>query len=164
MNDDLQGSYELLQTMPRIGLGAFVNDQAEQTVTRLIEFFNQGGRLIEISELFANYHLVWKALTHCTINREEIYIIVKIWPQSQTPSALEERIVEFVKNSKFMYIDILLAHAPIDMDNRFEQWTALENIKKKGLAKTLALANMSLNQLMTVIKNAILLPAFFQVT
>jgi 2,5-diketo-D-gluconate reductase A len=163
MADDLLGSYELLQTMPKIGLGSFINDQAEQTVQRLVEFLNKGGRLIEIAELFANHHLLWDALSQCQINREDIYIIVKIWPQNQTPAALEQRIERFMQNSKFMYIDILLVHAPIDINNRFEQWNTLENMRKKGIAKTLGLANMSLNQVMTVIKNATLLPAFFQV-
>lgn len=63
--------------------------------------------------------------------------------------------------SKFFYIDILLTHAPIDIANRFEQWQALEACKRKGVVRALGLSNMSLNQLLTVIKDATILPSFF---
>lgn len=160
MAEDLTGAFELLQVLPRIGLGAFSLDSVDLSVQRLSEFFIHGGKLIEISELFSNYQYVGPALANAQLTRKDIFILLRVWPQQQTPGALQERIVKFLHVSNFEYIDILMAHAPIDINNRFEQWTALENIKKAGLAKTLGLANLSLNQIMTVIKNANILPAF----
>lgn len=149
--------------LPQIGLASFYVDSAEDTSNRIVSFLQQGGRFLEIAELYSNHHIITKAIRQCDLQREDIFISVKIWPQSQSPDEILERMQRFVHDSKLQYIDILMVHAPIDVSNRFEQWKSLEEMKKQRLARALALTNLSLNQLMTFIKNADILPVLYMV-
>ena len=56
-----------------------------------------------------------------------------------------------------------MVHAPIDIENRFDQWTALEELKNIGLAINLGVVNISLVQLMTILKKYTKPPAVFEV-
>lgn len=156
---ELEGGFYL----PQIGLGAFQLDSSPLTLARFIEYLSQGGRLIEIAELFTNFSVIPLALEKCGLSREDIYISLKVWPQQQTPEALLTRMDAFFAKHNLTYVDILLAHAPIDIDNRFEQWKSLEVLKKRNMARALGVTNLSLNQLMTVMKNAEILPTVYQV-
>jgi diketogulonate reductase-like aldo/keto reductase len=148
--------------LPQIGLAAFQLDSGDKTVQRFVEYLLAGGRMIEIAELFTNYHFLPKALEKCHLKREDVFISLKIWPQGQTPEALLGRIEGFFSRNRLDYVDILMVHAPIDIDNRFEQWRSLEIVKKRQWARALGVTNLSLNQLMTVVKNAEILPTVFQ--
>lgn len=148
--------------IPQVGLGAFQMDGTQKNIDHLVEYFTRGGRLIEIAELFTNFDALQPALDKAHLQREDIYISLKIWPQSLTPEALLGKIEAFFENNGISYVDILMVHAPIDIEHRFEQWRSLEIIKKRNWTRALGLTNMSLNQLMTVIKNAEILPTIFQ--
>lgn len=149
--------------LPQIGLAAFQLDSGDKTVQRFVDYLQAGGRMIEIAELFTNYNFLPKALEKCHLKREDIFISLKLWPQGQTPEALLGRIETFFSRNRLDYVDILMVHAPIDIDNRFEQWRSLEIVKKRQWARALGVTNLSLNQLMTVVKNAEILPTVFQV-
>lgn len=149
--------------LPQVGLASFYLDSAEQTVGRLVDFLNNGGRFIELAELFSNHYLIWKALQLTEMQREDLFISVKIWPQSQTPEEILQRMMKFLSESRLKYIDILLVHAPIDIDHRFEQWKSLEVLKRQNLARALGLINLPLNQIMTFIKDADILPVVYVV-
>jgi diketogulonate reductase-like aldo/keto reductase len=149
--------------IPQIGLAAFQLDSVEKNLEKLLNYFSAGGRFVEMAELFTNYNLLNVALEKLSMQREEIYISLKIWPQNQTPEALLGRIEAFFEKNQIAYVDILMVHAPIDISHRFEQWRALEIVKKRKWARALGLTNLSLNQLMTVIKDAEILPTVFQI-
>lgn len=149
--------------VPQVGLGAFQLDDLERTTERLVEYFSSGGRLVEMAELFTNYDTLLDAMDKLHLQREDIFISLKIWPQGQSPEALLGRIETFFERNNIEYVDILMVHAPIDIENRFEQWRSLEIVKKRNWTRSLGLTNMSLNQLMTVIKNAEILPTIFQI-
>lgn len=150
--------------LPQIGLTSFYVDSTEDSTNRIVQFLQQGGRFLEIAELYSNHHLITKAIRLCELQREDVFISVKIWPQHSSPDDLLERMQRFLQESKLQYIDILMVHAPIDISHRFEQWKSLEEMKKQRLARALALTNLSLNQIMTFIKNADILPVLYMVS
>ncbi len=59
---------------------------------------------------------------------------------------------------------MLLLHAPIDHENRVDQWKALEQIKQDGLAKSIGLAYMTNIQLTDLIKNCTIIPSVLEVS
>lgn len=148
--------------IPQVGLGAFQMDGLQKNIDHLANYFMAGGRLIEMAELFTNYDALQPALDKAHLQREDIFISLKIWPQALSPEALLGRVESFFGRNNISYVDILMVHAPIDIEHRFEQWRSLEIIKKRNWARALGITNMSLNQLMTVIKNAEILPTIFQ--
>ena len=56
-----------------------------------------------------------------------------------------------------------MIHAPIDIKNRFDQYKALEKLKDIGLIINLGVVNISLMQLMTILKNSDKIPSVFEV-
>lgn len=56
-----------------------------------------------------------------------------------------------------------MVHAPIDIDNRFDQWKALEQLQEDGLTRALGIVNISLIQLMTILKKFAKPPGIFEV-
>jgi diketogulonate reductase-like aldo/keto reductase len=87
-----------------------------------------------------------------------------VWPKDLNPDQLLEKLLQFINTSCWEYIDILLVHAPIDVANRFEQWKALETLKKQNLVKIIGNSNLSINELMTVMKNSEILPSIHSVS
>ena len=57
-----------------------------------------------------------------------------------------------------------MVHAPIDIENRFDQWKALEQLQDDGFSRALGIVNISLIQLMTILKKFEKPPAIFEVT
>ena len=57
-----------------------------------------------------------------------------------------------------------MIHAPIDIKNRFDQYKALEKLKDIGLIINLGVVNISLMQLMTILKNSDKIPSVFEVS
>lgn len=154
---------EGLTNLPQTGLAAFTYDNHQITTKIISHYLSNYGRVIEISELFTNYHCLNQALMELGLHREDISIIFKIWPQECNPNELLTRIEEFLTLSQWKYFDLLFIHAPINLTYRYEQWKALEVIKQKGLAKGIGMVNLNLSQLMTVMKNTeVYLPNIFQ--
>lgn len=60
------------------------------------------------------------------------------------------------------YVDLLLVHAPIDVENRVDHWRALEAVKQAGLARSIGLAYMTHVQLGDFIKNCSIIPAVLE--
>lgn len=150
-------------SLPSIGLGAFTYDNHEITTNIFIHYLKYYGKVIEISELFTNYHCLNQALQTLQLNRQDIFIIFKVWPQEQTPEELFQRLQNFLAISQWEYFDLVFIHAPINLTYRYEQWKALENLKRLDRVKAIGTTNMSLNQLMTVMKNADIMPTVFSV-
>jgi diketogulonate reductase-like aldo/keto reductase len=150
-------------SIPKIGLSSFTYDNHQITTNVFVNYLKFYGKVIEISELFTNYHCLNQALKQLQLTRQDVYIIFKVWPQEQTPEELLQRLEHFLQVSKWEYFDVLLIHAPINLQYRYEQWKSLESIKERGFAKAIGTTNMSLNQLMTVMKNADLLPTVYQI-
>ena len=57
-----------------------------------------------------------------------------------------------------------MVHAPIDIENRFDQWKALEQLKDDEFTRALGIVNISLIQLMTILKKFEKSPAIFEVS
>lgn len=149
---------------PNVGLAAFTYDNQQLTTEIFTNYLKRGGKVIEIAELFTNYQCLNAAMKKLSISRDQVTLIFKVWPQDQNPEELQSRIESFLYHSQWQYFDLILIHAPICLQYRYEQWKALENMKKSKLAKSIGVTNMSLNQLMTVMKNCDILPSVFQVS
>lgn len=70
---------------------------------------------------------------------------------------------ECLSSAGLDYVDLLLVHAPIDVENRVDHWKALEEIKQDGTAKSIGLAYMTNVQLGDFIKNCTVIPAVLEV-
>lgn len=153
-------------SLPPFGLASFFKENKEEALQIMIQFFQNGGRFIEISELFSNSAgILYNAMKKCKLQREDLLIGFKIWPQSpQNNDDLRARFEQFlISNPYIEYIDILYPHAPINIEFRYDHYKVFEELKQRKLIRVIGLTNLGLNQLMTYIKNADILPVIYHV-
>lgn len=150
-------------SIPQIGICAFRKDSPEDTKETVKSFIRNGVRYFEISELFSNGHMIMEALAEEAVPRSEAFISFKLWPKSRTPEQLVECCKQLIHVNRFEYIDLILIHAPIDPENKFEQWKALETLKQLQLVNILGACNITINHLMTVLKDSDYPPTVFEV-
>lgn len=139
--------------IPNVGLAAFVGDSLSLTKQAISDQLSIGIRYFEIAELFCNGHTIRDALNESGISRSELYIALKVWPKSRTPDQLFESCKSLIEQIQLDYIDLIMVHAPIDVENRFDQWKSLEQLKDLNLVNSLGVSNISLVQLMTILKD-----------
>lgn len=150
-------------SIPQIGLASFRKESPEETKVIIRDSLAKGLRYFEISELFCNGHIILEALSEANIDRSEVFLSLKVWPKDRTPGQLLETTKNLLKTLRLEYMDLILMHAPICVEHRFDQWKTMEELKHCGLANVIGVANISMNELMTVMKNCEKLPQVIEV-
>ena len=148
--------------IPQIFGSAFRLGSTEETKAHVHALYNAGVRHFEISELHGNGHTVTEALRECTDIRSDIYITLKVWPKSRNPTDVIETVSYFLKSFQINYIDVLMMHAPIDVENKIEQYKALEELKDNGIAKSIGIVNLNAVLLQDLLKNCRIQPAVYE--
>jgi len=152
--------------VPQVGLAAFFMDTPTLTKAAIKEKFSLGVRHFEVAEMFGNSHTVMEALRECLsenqLTRADVFITLKVWPKSRKPKDILTSVRETMVFSGLEYVDAVLVHAPIDVENRADQWSALETLKDAGLARSLGAANISSVQLQDLLKNCNTIPSTFE--
>jgi diketogulonate reductase-like aldo/keto reductase len=155
-------SSEMLQLtdgndLPMIGIGAFCMKTEEETRAVIKKAISLGVRHFEISELFGNGHIIVDAIRQ-DLERSQVNITYKIWPKERGPKELVHNCIETLKLNKLEYVDLLLLHNPINPTKLNEQWSGLEYMQTKGLAKSLGVCGYSETQLMQLLKDCTVQP------
>lgn len=153
--------------IPKIGLGAFRRDSDEEVRAVVDSFltltFDLPVKHVEISELFGNGHVVLDALLAKGLTRGELYLTFKVWPKARLGQDIITSCVDCLALTNQTYFDLILIHAPIDLKNKFQQWTALEFLKDRGLVKSIGVCKYSETQLVELMKNCQSQPAVCQI-
>lgn len=132
--------------LPLVGFGTYQlsDDQAEFAVSEAIK---AGFRHIDSAEAYQNELGTGRALQKSSVNREELFITTKVFPGYKTwntPEKNFDQVIETLKRQltelQLEYIDLYLIHAPLS-ELRLEQWNALIELKKLGLAKHIGVSN-----------------------
>jgi diketogulonate reductase-like aldo/keto reductase len=175
-------------SLPSFGSVSYRKDSLDLTLTALKLLIDSGIRHFEISELFSNGHMIVDGLKQCNLHRSDIYITFKVWPKeryslnlhlltlnlnlkscqyfpkstSRGPELLQ-RCTQSILQSGLQYADLLILHAPIDIDNRVDQYKEIENLSHQGLAKAFGLCNYTIENTMAIIKYGTIPPVVLEV-
>ncbi len=142
--------------MPLVGYGTYQlsTSQAELCVA---EALKSGFRHIDSAEGYNNEEGTGKGIRASGISREKIFITTKLFPgyeQWGTKEKNFEQTVETLKNQlqtlQLDYVDLYLIHAPF-ASLRIEQWSALMDLKKQGLAKHIGVSNYNQERIKEII-------------
>lgn len=131
---------------PLVGFGTYQLsiDQAESCVK---EALRAGFRHIDSAEGYNNEDGTGKGIKAAGIPRDDIFITTKLFPGYKPWGAPEKsypQTIETLKNQlkrlQLDHVDLYLIHAPLS-ELRLEQWRALVELKKAGLARHIGVSN-----------------------
>ncbi|WP_042198812.1 aldo/keto reductase [Paenibacillus camerounensis] len=136
--------------MPLVGFGTFQlsTAQAEYSVK---EALRAGFRHIDSSEAYNNEEGTGKGIKAAGVSRNEIYVTTKLFPgPSKNYKQTIETLKTQLKQLQLDYVDLYLIHAPIS-DLRLEQWSALMELRKLGLAKHIGVSNYNIDTIKEIL-------------
>jgi methylglyoxal/glyoxal reductase len=147
--------------IPLLGLVAFRVDPDAKLRETLLTNLDAGIRHVEVSELFGNGHVVVDCVTegNAELLREEVFFTMKIWPKERKQQDLVDAAKDTLLSCGLDYVDLIIIHGPLDIENRLDQYKALEQLKNEGFAHSIGVANMTHSQLSNILKKATIVPA-----
>ena len=143
--------------MPMDGIGVFLL-KPEEAEASVLSALNDGVRLIDTANAYMNEKAVGRAIKRSGINREEIFLVTKLWP---TVYEDENAIEETLKRLDTDYIDLLFLHQPAG--NWRKGYELMEKAYKEGKVKALGLSNFPEEYLREIIDTAEVKPQMVQV-
>ncbi len=132
--------------MPLVGFGTY-QLSAPQAEASVCEALKTGFRHIDAAEGYNNEEGTGKGIKASGISRDDIFVTTKLFPGNKQWGAPEKNYAQTIDTLKKQlgqlqldYVDLYLIHAPLS-ELRLEQWKALMELKKMGLAKHIGVSN-----------------------
>ena len=149
----LNNGYEI----PLNGIGTYslLNDVCYNSILYALQ---NGVRLIDTAYIYNNEEQVGKAVRDSKINRKDIFIITKLYPNQYNNA--EKAINDALKKLNVEYIDMMLLHHP--GNNDIEAYKAIEKAIKEGKIRSVGLSNWYIKELKDFIPKINIMPALVQ--
>lgn len=150
------------QQMPQEGFGLYkVTGQA--TISSAVNNAYQAGyRLFDTAQLYKNEAEVGQALADLHVPREEFFVTTKVAEENQGYQRTIAAVKDSLHKLQLDYVNLLMIHWPIERAF-FESWSALEELKKAGLTKSIGVSNFQMIHLQYLATQASELPVVNQV-
>lgn len=156
--------------LPIIGMGTFGSDKYdEQTVANSVrEAIRTGYRLFDCASVYGNESQIGQVLKEemqaGSIKREDIIIFSKVWNDMHGEGQVTESCKQTLKDLQLEYLDVYFMHWPfpnyhakgcsVDSRNKDSKpffvkdfmcaWKQMEELKRQGLVKEIAMSNMTI--------------------
>lgn len=152
-----------------IGLGTYKLDN-DTTFNIVQEALKLGYRIIDTAQLYENEESVGKAIRESQIDRNEIFVITKIWLTNieQGKQSIINSVINSLNKLDIGYIDALLLHGPVK-DKIIESWIVMQDIfldkidELKGKIKSIGVSNYDIPDLEILLENCDIVPAHNQI-
>ena len=174
--------------MPLIGLGTYQSPKG-QVHDAVINAIDSGYRHIDCAFVYGNEEEVGQAVNDAIsagkVTRQDMFITTKLWNTFHSRERVEKGLRISLERLKLDYIDLFLIHWPVsfqdDDDNTFPDsndgnvalktnpdalnntWAGMEDVKEKGLAKSIGVSNFNECQLESILSSCRMKPVMNQV-
>ena len=124
--------------MPTLGYGVFLvsPDECERCVS---DALSVGYRLIDTAQAYQNEEGVGNAWRKSGINREDLFLVTKVWISNAGEEKTAKSIDESMSKLKTEYIDLLLIHQAYG--DVFGTWRAMEKAYRAGKVRAIGVSN-----------------------
>ena len=124
--------------MPILGYGVFLVDpkECERCVTDAID---AGYRMIDTAQAYYNEEGVGAAIKKSGINREEFFLVTKVWITNSREEKAAKSIDESLKKLQTDYVDLLLIHQPFG--DYYGTYRTMEKAYKEGKTRAIGVSN-----------------------
>lgn len=113
---------------------------------------NLGYRILDTATFYENFRPIGNALIASGVERKNLYIISKVWPDSQSPTKLKEDLRKTLEELQIAYLDAYLLHWPNSKISIQDTIEAMNELKEEGLIHHIGLSNVNVNHLRRVLE------------
>ena len=152
MNDGL--------TIPAVGYGVF-QMSGNEVHEHLPEAIQAGYRHVDTANAYFNEVAVGEAVKASGVNREELFVTTKLFPQSYPYEQCGTDIDASLERLGMDYVDLLLFPQPYG--DYVAGWKAMEEAVKAGKVKSIGLSNFPMHKIQEILDIADITPAVLQV-
>lgn len=148
--------YTLLKSdnkIPNFGIGTWGlgenKDKKEKEIKSIVFALNNGVRLIDTAEMYGNgvaERIVGEALKTADINRDELFIVSKVYPHNAGKNSLFNSLKASLKRLELDYLDMYLLHWRGRVPLR-ETVECMEEAKKEGLIRDWGVSNFDVDDM-----------------
>ena len=112
---DIQGSFTLRNgvQMPYLGLGTYQADNEQEVVDAVKGALQLGYRHIDTASAYKNEEGVGQGIKESGVNREEIFVVTKVWNADQGYESTLKAFDESLNRLGLKYLDLYLIHWPV---------------------------------------------------
>ena len=124
--------------MPLLGYGVYQVDpkECERCVSDAISV---GYRMIDTAQIYKNEEGVGNAIKKSGIEREEFFIVTKVWVSNAGYEKAKASIETSLRKLQTDYIDLLLVHQPFG--DYYGSYRAMEEAYKEGKVRAIGVSN-----------------------
>ena len=164
---DVRGAGGTTRRMPMVGFGTANRKSANgpALVKSLIEYFQQGGRLVDTAQMYGNCPEIGQAVRQSGVKRSEVWIVSKINTLHRvnkkgialnvnSSSGVRRVVEETLTALKFKTLDAMLIHMPWgnSLDELRILWKALISLQSEGLVHHIGVSNFNSKQIEALVE------------
>jgi len=156
---DLKGTFELHNgvKMPYFGLGVYLSEDGQEVINAVKWAIEAGYRHIDTASLYNNEEGVGEGLKQSGINREEVFVVSKVWNSDQGYDSTLKAFNDSLERLKLDYLDLYLIHWPVKGQYK-DTWRALEHLYKEKKVRAIGVSNFLRHHLEELLKSAEIVP------
>lgn len=147
--------------MPWLGFGTFKVTDENQVVESVKEALRVGYRHIDTASIYGNEESVGQGIIESGIERDEIFLVSKVWNTDQGYDSTLRAFEESLKKLKTDYLDLYLIHWPKEKNK--ETWKALERLYKEKRVRAIGVSNFKVHHLEELMADCEISPMVNQV-
>lgn len=147
--------------MPSIGFGTYKSGSEDETARAVKCALHIGYRQIDTASFYGNEVGVGNGIKESGVNREEIFLVTKLWNNDHGYEKTIKAFNESLKKLQVEYIDLYLIHWPNKLNS--ETWRAFEYLYEIGKVKAIGVCNFKIGHLEELRKSAKIMPMVNQI-
>lgn len=130
------------ERVPALGFGTWQikGQDAFKTIKNSLE---AGYRLIDTAQRYGNEDKVGKAIQESDVDREDIFLITKLWRDKLRYKDVLKAFEKSLKRLKTDYVDLLLIHWPNNNVPLKETLDAMGELQEEGVVKHIGVSNFT---------------------
>lgn len=148
--------------MPWLGLGVWQVHSDADTERVVCIAIEHEYRSIDTAKIYGNERGVGRAIRHCGIAREQLFVTTKVWNEDVRSDNVAAAFEQSLKMLGLDYLDLYLVHWPV-AGKIVSTWRAMERLARSGRVKAIGVSNHMQPHLDELLASAEIVPAVNQI-